>query len=379
MIVTFDFDNTIAMSQMMITDNGDVEFEFQGYNEQIVGKIKQHIQNGDEVHIVTSRTKAKEGLYPEDTIEKHLKKLNLHGYFLPYNLHFTDGEPKINKLRQLGSEMHWDDDVEEMLSLKNSGMNYQSPLELLPDSDMVAKVVIFDKNDKVLVLQRGDEKNLWDLPGGHLKQIEELRGEDGILEGGEREVAEETGIILPFQKKIGNILLPWEGKDYNIHIILSKLEEQEPEVNLNLQDFQENIAFEWLTLKELQDFLPHSTKVLKSAVEMLPKGNVFEQNEPFQRLMKQKHRKMKKKLIGKGNNRHFGGGRGHQMPSYSRSKSAPPMGEAHEDEKRTIKVKIITNIDEKRKKKAKKKKKSKKFAYYGGYFPDSDGDGGGGE
>ena len=33
---------------------------------------------------------------------------------------------------------------------------------------------------------------------------------------------------------------------------------------------------------------------------------------------------MKKKLIGYGKNRHFGGGKGHKRPKMSRSKSAPP-------------------------------------------------------
>ena len=33
---------------------------------------------------------------------------------------------------------------------------------------------------------------------------------------------------------------------------------------------------------------------------------------------------MKRKLIGFGKNKHFGGGKGHKRPKMDRSKSAPP-------------------------------------------------------
>ena len=115
MVVTFDFDNTIAMSHMVINDDGDVTYEFDSYNNAIVDKIKQHIQNQDEIYIVTSRVKAKEGMFPEDTIPKHLHKLGLQGYFLPDRLFYTDGQPKIQLLKRLGSQVHWDDDIEEMI------------------------------------------------------------------------------------------------------------------------------------------------------------------------------------------------------------------------------------------------------------------------
>jgi len=53
--------------------------------------------------------------------------------------------------------------------------------------------------------------------------------------------------------------------------------------------------------------------------------------------MKRKHRNMKRKLIGLGKNKHFGGGKGHKRPSMSRSKSAPPgfgaLGEQKNKEK----------------------------------------------
>ena len=389
MIVTFDFDNTIAMSHMVIGPDGDVKYEFDGYNDQIIAKIKEHIQNQDEIHIVTSRIKTKEGMFPEDTIPKHLERLNLQGYFLPHRLHYTDGQPKIQTLRQIGSEMHWDDDVEEMISLKSSPIRYKNPYDLLPDSDLVAKVLLFDQDDKLLLLQRGDGGLLWDLPGGHLKQIETKRGDYGHDEGLEREVAEETGLILPFQKKIGQYNFDWKGKKHDIRIFMSKINQKEPDVDLNLQKFQENVDAVWVTMEELQNFLPKSTQVLQKATEMLPKGELFEQNEPFQRAMRKKHRNMKKRLIGLGGNKSPGGGKGHKKASFKRSESAPPMAETQEEPKtRKIRVKITPELDEKRKKRKKKRKKRRKprkFAYYGGYIPydfggsDGGGDGGGGE
>ena len=44
--------------------------------------------------------------------------------------------------------------------------------------------------------------------------------------------------------------------------------------------------------------------------------------EPFQKMVKRKHRKMKIRLIGLGKNKKRE--RGHKLPSYKRSKSAPP-------------------------------------------------------
>ena len=389
MVVTFDFDNTIALSHMIFDADGDVTYGFDGYNELIVKEVKQHIANGDEVYIVTSRIQAKESIFPEDTIPKHIHRLGLQDYFLPDRLFYTDGHAKIQLLKRLGSQLHWDDDVEEMVALKSSTIKHKNPYDTLPDSQTVAKVMIFDQDDKVLLLQRSDTGNAWDLPGGHLKEIEVSRGDYGLDEGLEREVAEETGLILPFQKQIGRYDFSWKGKNHDIIVYMSKINEKEPKVDLTMQEFEENIDYVWATIPQLEEFLSKSTQIVRKAAEFLPKEELFEQNEPFQRAMKKKHFKMKKRLISLGGNKHTGGGKGHKKPSFERSKSAPPMAEEQEPKKkRTIKVKITPNLDEKRKKRKKKKKKarkSRKYAYYGGYIPydfggsDGGGDGGGGE
>ena len=54
--ISFDFDNTIAMSYM--TYEGDKAVPvFQSYNDKIIKKIKKLIKNGDDIYIVTARTK----------------------------------------------------------------------------------------------------------------------------------------------------------------------------------------------------------------------------------------------------------------------------------------------------------------------------------
>ena len=323
MVVTFDFDNTIAMSSMDIVDD-EVIYTFEGYNNDIVDKIRDHIRLGDDVFIVTSRVKTKEDLFPEDTIPKHLEKLGLHGYFLPNRLYYTDGQPKLQVLRQIGTELHWDDDVEEMISLKNAGIPYESPLDFYDDCNEVAKIMIFDRDDKMLILERGDAGKLWDLPGGHLKGFECDRGEHGYSTGLEREVAEETGLMLPFEKKIGSFVFQWKGQSQNIHIYISKVNESMPKVNLHLQKLQENDSYEWVDVEELEEFLKHSTTVLRKGVEMLPEGELFEQNEPIQRKWAKDYRAKKAKLLDKGPNKDTGGGEGFEKTDLERAKSAPP-------------------------------------------------------
>lgn len=73
------------------------------------------------------------------------------------------------------------------------------------DSDVVAKIVIIDNENRVLMLTRSDYHKKYagelDLPGGHLKENEPLN------KGLKREVKEETGLDISqavFYKKIKN-------------------------------------------------------------------------------------------------------------------------------------------------------------------------------
>jgi len=57
-----------------------------------------------------------------------------------------------------------------------------------------------------------------------------------------------------------------------------------------------------------------------------------EQNSPYQIKVRKRHPRMKNRLIGKGGNKSYGGGKGHTRPSMKRAKSAPPLGENEEIE-----------------------------------------------
>tara|TARA_B100000886_G_C20425600_1_gene493826 strand:+ start:2289 stop:2681 length:393 start_codon:yes stop_codon:yes gene_type:complete len=82
---------------------------------------------------------------------------------------------------------------------------------LKKDSEIVAKIVIFDDKGRVLFLKRSDymEKFAgdWDLPGGHIKLGENL------LNGLKRETREETRLKIKnpvFLKKIKNLYFFYE-------------------------------------------------------------------------------------------------------------------------------------------------------------------------
>ena len=78
-------------------------------------------------------------------------------------------------------------------------------MKIVKDSKIVAKIVIIDKKNRVLLLKRSKNHKKFpeemDLPGGHLNENEPL------LKGLEREVDEETGLKVKdpvFYKTEGN-------------------------------------------------------------------------------------------------------------------------------------------------------------------------------
>ena len=143
-VITFDFDNTIAMSHMDFS-SGDVEYIFDGYNEPIINLLKNYINDGHDVHIVTSRTEEKEGMFPDDTVEIHLNKLGLSNYFLPDKVHYTNGALKAQKLKELGSVLHYDDDIEE--NINNFGkIKTKNPYDSYQDTEFVGKCIIYEYN-----------------------------------------------------------------------------------------------------------------------------------------------------------------------------------------------------------------------------------------
>tara|TARA_Y100000114_G_C11761384_1_gene329938 strand:+ start:1218 stop:1601 length:384 start_codon:yes stop_codon:yes gene_type:complete len=120
-------------------------------------------------------------------------------------------------------------------------------IKIMPnDTKTVAKVILLD-GDKVLLLKRSGYvkkfANDWDLPGGHLKQNENL------IKGLKREVFEETGIKIKdpvFFKNIENI--HFFIANYNFQEI--KLSDEHTEYkffgksDLNLKEKFQKVAYE---------------------------------------------------------------------------------------------------------------------------------------
>ena len=246
-------------------------------------------------------------------------------YFWPDRVIFTAGGKKVDILHDLGVEKHYDDSIEEHFDALEAKYQIIQPLDDFKDSETVGKVVIFDKCGCVLILKRSDEGHLWDLPGGHLKNVEIARGEQGLDDGTEREVFEETGIMVPFLKEFIVYDFNHKGLTHKIHMFLSQIDQVTPHVRLDLQDHIENIDYKWVTLDNLEYKMNKCTTNMRKAYDELSiKDQIFEENEPFQLAMKKKHRNMKRKLLGLGKNKHFGGGKGHKRPKMDRSRSAPP-------------------------------------------------------
>ena len=172
--ITFDFDNTIAMSHMDLS-SGDVEFVFEEYNEGIINLINKYINDGHDVHIVTARDPKKEALFPNDTVRAHLDRLSLSSYFTDDRIHYTSDTPKLPTLKKLGSTLHYDDNMQEHID-NFEGIPVKHPYEFYPDTSEVAKAVIYDSDNNILLLRRTDYGKQWDIPGGHLKNIEVNRG-----------------------------------------------------------------------------------------------------------------------------------------------------------------------------------------------------------
>jgi len=172
------------------------------------------------------------------------------------------------------------------------------------DTKNVSKVLIFNKNDEILLLKRADEQQNWDLPGGHIQ-----KGEN-FVDGAKRETKEETNLDISGLKSVktdekDRIVKYFKANKYNGKISL---------------DPEEHTDYKWVKIEELDQYT--IIKRMKSVIEAEMKA-LLQEIEPYQRKVIAKHRKMKIRLIGKGKNRH-NVGKKMKKPSYKRSKSAPP-------------------------------------------------------
>lgn len=100
MKISFDFDYTLMFP------SGDDSLIGKP-NTEFVNKFKRHMVSGDEVYIVTSRN---ENVSSRNQITKFCQKNGLR----PKKIIATNGKIKAPTLQELGIELHYDDDPQEM-------------------------------------------------------------------------------------------------------------------------------------------------------------------------------------------------------------------------------------------------------------------------
>ena len=382
-VISFDFDNTLVKSFPDFDEEGELIYINGGSNATMINLMKHLINDpSKKVYLVTSRSEEFDQKTPEQSVKTQLDKLGVR----PDGIFFTNSQPKVTKLKELGVEIHFDDDRVEHGDIQGSGIKSFYPDDFLEDTNQVSKVVAVTLDNKVLLLKRADTGEI-DIPGGHGKSGETPKF-TAI-----RETLEETALDLFSVKEIVAKDVEFKGRKEQITYFYAKLNNTSEMLMDDVDlDTDENTEFYFVEPQNINDFMSNATNNLKNVANNIKSLTLDEQTEPFQRKMAAKHRKLKKKLVGLGGNRKKVGPYD-QNPSYERSKSAPAgfgaLEEVDLEKKRRIKVKINQNLDEKRKKKRKKRKKRRKRAGYGGYYPyydlydgsggDSGGDGGGGE
>jgi 8-oxo-dGTP diphosphatase len=79
--------------------------------------------------------------------------------------------------------------------------------------------VVHDAAGRLLLVRRGSEpgKGLWSLPGGRVESGET------IARAVEREVLEETGLVVRAGATVGRILLPGPGVTFDVHDVACTL------------------------------------------------------------------------------------------------------------------------------------------------------------
>jgi len=115
-IITVDFDDTIRMSNEDYEDDeSESEEETQSEatpNPIVIDKIREFKAQGAKVYLVTSRQDTKDNEY---FIDDYLDTNDV-----PHDgIHLTNMKDKWYTVKELGSDMHFDDDDEEFKAIKH--------------------------------------------------------------------------------------------------------------------------------------------------------------------------------------------------------------------------------------------------------------------
>lgn len=392
-VVTFDFDHTIIKSFLNTRVDGEEFYQFGGVNKEIIKRIKNFKSAGKTVFVVTSRQKHLES--DESAIKPLLSQLKLEVDAVFY----TNGEPKAQKLYELGSRLHYDDDPKEheaIEAFKNLHPDFditvKYPDDLIEDTPNIAKGVIFTSDGKIIIGQRSDSYE-WDAPGGHI-----MEGEEPPY-GFWREVKEELGFEPQEIQFLDTLEISWKGKDKLCHYFIGRTDKSSEELEGFIQLQWEVADYFCGDYEEVMEKISgNATQNLTNTMQMVEmQKELIESYQPHSK----GHKLKKRTIIGLGGSKSTGAKGLKRVKDFSRSKSAPAdfgVLEEKEEQKseKKIKIKIKSDLDEKKKRKKKRKgkkpgpkkgSKRKKWGIHGGHYydfsfldsGDGGGDGGGGE
>jgi 8-oxo-dGTP pyrophosphatase MutT (NUDIX family) len=351
-VITFDFDNTIVKSFENDNDGVEIQYQFGGINKEIIKRIKKFKDSGATVFVVTSRNVDLE--VPESSVDTMLKKLNIDvdGIF------YTNGEPKAQKLFELGSSLHYDDDPKEHEAVKaygnlhkNFDISIKFPDDLLSDIDEVAKGILITEDGKFVIVQRSDSLE-WDAAGGHL-----MEGEEPSY-AFYREVKEEMRIEVKKVTFLKSMDTTWKKKNKLVHYFVAT-------APYTTQELYGAIELQW----ELEDYFVGNIEEIEKQMET-PEGatenlrNVLNlisnddfllsEMDDYQSKALRGHSKMKKRVVGldgRDKKRRNTGAKGLKwVKDHSKAKSAPPgapgggWGPSLEEEKSQKRKKIKIRI-----------------------------------
>ena len=369
-VVTFDFDNTIVKSYENSNDESETLYQFGGLNKQIIARIKKFKQSGATVLVVTSREQHLE--VPESSVKHMLDQLKIEvdGIF------YTNGEKKAQKIYELGSSLHYDDDPAEREAIKAysklhpSGIVVKDPQELIKDINEIAKGLIVTTDNKIIIAQRSDSGE-WDAPGGHLMEGEEPHY------AFYRECLEELSLKVKKIEHIGTADITWKGDTKPVYYFISHIPYSSDEIEGAIRLQWEVAEYFCGTFDEIEQKMGEgATQNLENALSFLQEEGLMLEKKAYP--YSEKHATKKRRLVGLGGNNH--------------------TGALEETGKKTkkIKISIISDLDEKKKRKKAKKpgpkkgSKQKRRKNYGSSWPyigggvissgdGEGGDGGGGE
>jgi|TARA_R100000008_G_scaffold83247_1_gene68433 FMN phosphatase YigB (HAD superfamily) len=119
-VVTFDFDDTLAKSDF---NDETGTWKHAGPYEPMMKRIKEFIREPDVVvYVVTSRYEDREAQSLENEEQRAVQEfLDEHGLNVD-GVYFTNGNAKIETLKNLNSSMHHDDDPEDILDAEEAGL-----------------------------------------------------------------------------------------------------------------------------------------------------------------------------------------------------------------------------------------------------------------